>query len=90
MLVSPVTLETFTVHPTPRSPNFQRHPVVYRNDLNEKSPELILKLFHTSGDWAKGGYWKLANEDLATRPHFLSDTHECYTVLQRRGTHQLG
>ncbi|KAL9086625.1 MAG: hypothetical protein Q9165_007068 [Trypethelium subeluteriae] len=76
--------EKFYVRPTPHVPNSKLPILVYRDVLQDTSPETILSTIEPNG-WLKGGQFKTYPV-----PHFHCLAHECYGIIKGSSTYLLG
>lgn len=74
----------WVVAPTPHVPNSKLPILVYRNALEDTSPENIISTIEPNR-WFKGGQWKTNKT-----PHFHSIAHECYGIIKGSTTYILG
>ncbi|KAF2230675.1 hypothetical protein EV356DRAFT_473031 [Viridothelium virens] len=84
MPLKKVEPEKFYVHPTPHVPNSKLPILVYRDVLQDTSPETILSTIEPNG-WLKGGQFKTYPV-----PHFHCLAHECYGIIKGSSTYLLG
>lgn len=84
MSLKQVDPETFYINPTPHVPNSRLPIIVYRNVLQDTSPENILSTIEPN-DWLIGGQWKTYKT-----PHFHAMAHECYAIIRGSSTYLLG
>lgn len=76
--------EQYFLGSAPHVPNSRLPVLVYRNALQDTSPQTILNRVEPNG-WIKGGQWKTYKV-----PHFHTQCHECYGIIRGGSTYVLG
>jgi uncharacterized protein YjlB len=76
--------ELYTINPTPYVPNSRLPIILYRNALQDPTPESV-KAAIEPNQWFRGGQWKAYYH-----AHFHAITHECYGVISGAAIFNLG